>query len=289
MNQSELKKNIHLSQLQNWMQEVFIKRGDLFQKLAEAEQKTDLTLTDAIKETDEFKAIERINIYASGYILRLVEALKAEYPLLCKFMGSEVFEGFAKAYIVIQPSRFSSLYGLGAMFPEFLEKTQPHGANNPEQLALFQVPSQLARFERAQAEVLLAQGLEEQDRPPTPAAADFFAPDNTKPLQVAPCVRILQLDYLILAFSQSLHKTKNDATPQQQENWVALSRRDYKVISLQITEWQASLLRAFSEPTPLYEALDSIPSADIAQTLLWLPTALDFRLLYYPQNQASLT
>ncbi|KZK81993.1 hypothetical protein PsAD13_03539 [Pseudovibrio sp. Ad13] len=283
MKESCLKKDTQLRQLQKWLQEVLINRGDLYQKLLGAEHQTNLTLTEAIKETDQFPAIERINIYASGYIMRLVEALKAEYPLLCKFMGDEVFEGFAKAYIVTHPSRYSSLYKLGAKLPEFLEETQPRGANCADQVALFKIPAELARYERTLSEILLHHGIEGYFYYTSETSIAFLTSNHSELLQASPCLRILKLEYPIRSLAVSLHLNDTVTTPQRTENWVALTRKDYKVVSLQINDWQAELLEALKSPTPLYRALENVKSTNMAEVLLWLPTALDFGLVYYPK------
>ncbi|WP_108820691.1 HvfC/BufC N-terminal domain-containing protein [Pseudovibrio sp. Alg231-02] len=283
MKESCLKNDSQLRQLQYWLQEVLINRGNLYQKLLGAEHQANLTLEETIKETELFPAIERINIYASGYIARLVEALKAEYPLLCKFMGVEVFEGFAKAYIVTHPSRYSSLYKLGAKFPEFLEETQPKGANCPDQVALFQIPAELALYERTQAEVLLDHGLEEHPHYTSETSIAFLTTIHSETLQTSPCLRVLKMEYPIRSLAISLRLNDTVTTPQRAKNWVALTRKDYKVVSLQICDWQAELLEALKSPTPLYRALENVKFSNMAEVLLWLPTALDFGLVYYPK------
>jgi hypothetical protein len=99
-----------LSQTQEWVNTVLIVRGDLAQKIQTAADINGLQLDHLIKTTRGLSAQRRLDIYASGYVLRLVDCLKSEFSLLAAFMGEQVFEIFAKAFIVTIPSKYWSLH-----------------------------------------------------------------------------------------------------------------------------------------------------------------------------------
>ena len=283
-----------MQRLQSWMQSVLIQRGDLHQKLRSAHHKTGLDLADTLRETAELSALDRINIYTSGYIARLVACLKAEYPLLQKFMGEDVFDGFAKAYIVTLPSSHYSLYELGSGFSAFLAETQPTGHNEPDQQTLFEIPAQLARFERTQAELILAKGLEEVEEhklvPNTPLP---LASENLV-LQVSPCLRVLEFTYPILEFIGSLKSEEQIKQPKRDTCWIALSRKNYRPTCFNLANWQVDFLAGCRQATTISEVLQSMEiSTDVlrgtmrAEALLWVPTALHLGLLHCPISAAG--
>ncbi len=147
-----------LTQTQQWLSTVLMVRGDLPQKLNTAANPHGLTLHDCVKSNKTLGAMRRVDIYAAGYVMRLVECLRGEFALLCQFMGDEVFDTFAKAFIVTLPSESWTLHQLGSRFADFLAHTKPIGDFNAHQQAMFSLPSELAKFERAKALALLKSG-----------------------------------------------------------------------------------------------------------------------------------
>ncbi|WP_208989594.1 hypothetical protein, partial [Pseudovibrio sp. POLY-S9] len=131
--------------------------------------------------------------------------------------------------------------------------------------------------------ILLHHGIEGYFYYTSETSIAFLTSNHSELLQASPCLRILKLGYPIRSLAVSLHLNDTVTTPQRTENWVALTRKDYKVVSLQINDWQAELLEALKSPTPLYRALENVKSTNMAEVLLWLPTALDFGLVYYPK------
>jgi hypothetical protein len=74
---------------------------------------------------DPVDALARLNIYSSAYRLRLIEALRANYPKLAAWLGEERFAGAALAYLEEQPSRHPSIRDFGARLAEFLGRMEP--------------------------------------------------------------------------------------------------------------------------------------------------------------------
>ena len=62
----------------------------------------------------------RLDVYAHGYRLRLIEVLDADYPALHKLAGDELFDQLARAYIAAHPSTFPNARWFGIHLPHFL-------------------------------------------------------------------------------------------------------------------------------------------------------------------------
>src|ERR1044072_1623042 len=114
-----------LSILEHWMKTVVVERGGLGEKLDEAARQHGLCADDVVAESRGVSARERLAVYAGGYVLRLLECMRADFPVLRGFVGDSVFDAFAKAYVITMPPSSHSLYDLGANFPRFLEETKP--------------------------------------------------------------------------------------------------------------------------------------------------------------------
>ncbi|HEX7956146.1 MAG TPA: DNA-binding domain-containing protein, partial [Pyrinomonadaceae bacterium] len=184
-----------LSLLQHWMKTVVTERGGLEENLRAAARLHGLSAEEVVEESRGLGARERLGIYARGYVLRLLECMRADFPALRGFVGDPVFDAFAGAYIITRPPDSPSLYDLSADFPRFLEETRPKDPlPEPGLAAMLELPSELARLERARAEVMRARGTEDD-----PAAAEPPSPEEVfgggLTLQATPCLRLLELKF----------------------------------------------------------------------------------------------
>jgi hypothetical protein len=70
-------------------------------------------------------ALERLEIYRSGYHARLVECLVDDYPVLQSALGVEAFEALCRAYVARHPSDSPSLNFFGRFMAGFLRDGAP--------------------------------------------------------------------------------------------------------------------------------------------------------------------
>lgn len=70
-------------------------------------------------------ADKRLAIYASAYRSRLIEALKANYPALYRWLGDEAFNRLGSAYVDEHPSENYSIRWFGHRLPAFVARTAP--------------------------------------------------------------------------------------------------------------------------------------------------------------------
>jgi Putative DNA-binding domain len=95
----------------------------------------------AIESTPRLGAHDRLSIYASGYLARLLEALRNDYPVVLGVLGADVFASLGAAYIAARPSTSFTLRDFGGGLTAFI--AQHSGLAEREFVA------ELAAFERA--------------------------------------------------------------------------------------------------------------------------------------------
>jgi len=70
-------------------------------------------------------AATRMDVYADGYPLRLLEALQTDYPGLRAITGGQDFEALGRAFIAACPSTLRNLRWYGERLSPFLETSPP--------------------------------------------------------------------------------------------------------------------------------------------------------------------
>jgi hypothetical protein len=289
-----------LSELQAWFLTAIMTPGGVTRGLALAQERHGLAehevLRGAAGTVDASGS--RLHIYADGYVLRLLECMRADYPVLCRTMGRELFDFFAKAYVWRHPSRSSTLYDLGAGFADFLAASRPAGAS-AEAAQQFAFPAQLARLERALAEAGRAPGLEKL----AATAADGFSllSGTDAMLGLAPCTRLLELSFPLHAYWQQAAGAPADAAPPAmpafETTWLAVGRLHYRVGMQVLAPWQFHFLRAAAERAPeraparecalrAARACGLPAGRVLADALLWLPLAAAAALVTLEQANA---
>lgn len=274
-----------LSELQAWFLTAIAAPGGAERGLALAHQRHGLGEQDLLRVAGAARS--RLHIYADGYVMRLVECLRADFPLLCKVMGRDLFDFFAKAYVWRHPSRSPTLYDLGGGFADFLARSQPE-AMSPEAALLFSFPVELARLERARSETARAPGLENL----APAAFDSFAllSGEDATIRPAPCTRLLALSFPVHAFwEQAMHMAEGEElapAPAPEATCIAIARLHYRIGVHLLEPWQFHYLQAAAAGAPAHQcALQSahacaLPAGRVlADALLWLPQAAAAALL----------
>ena len=268
------------------MKTVVTERGGLGEKLDAAARQHGLRAEDVVAERRGLSARERLAVYTSGYVLRLLECMRADFPVLRGFVGDPVFDAFAKAYLITRPPSSPSLYDLGADFPKFLEETKPaRGHFDAETGAMLDLPPELARLERARAEVMRARGTE--DDPPAAEPLSPFAVFGEGPtLQATPCLRLLEMKFPLVDFLRSSDIGERPEPPAPRASLVAVGRSNYRLHVAEISLWQFAFLRACERPTSGYPAVRVAalesgrdPGQALAEVAMWLPVAFELGFL----------
>jgi putative DNA-binding protein len=103
----------------------------------------DPAVLEHVLGTGAADAATRMDVYADGYPLRLLEALETDYPGLKAIAGEQDFEALGRAFIAACPSTFRNLRWYGERLAQFLE-TSPAWSDRIEL-------ADMARFEWAMA------------------------------------------------------------------------------------------------------------------------------------------
>jgi hypothetical protein len=264
--------------LQNWLKTVVTSPGYLPQKLARANHAYQITEVDIVSDEGNASVYDRLNVYSSGYILRLLDCMSADFPVLQKFIGEEVFNSFVKAYLIYHPSSSFTLYDLGKAFPGFLSRTRPKTIPGEEDgnSAFLDLPIALAQLERARQEAMRAHGTETSDSRDDITMEDImFQPIR---VSVPGCFQLLQVAFPMKQFFEAVYRDEEYELPLPQKTFMAVSRKNYRVVMEELTEWQYLFLKQCAEPIGLHQAITNtaaatqIPQATLlADIYLWLP------------------
>jgi hypothetical protein len=274
---------VELGVLQRWMLSAVTTPGGVAEGVRVARDRYALDVVETIRGSDRLSAHDRLGIYARGYVLRLLECLRAEFPILRALVGDQVFEMFASSYVWTRPSRSPSLYDLGAGFAEFLQTTSPPAGRQPG--AIEALPAELAALERARAESYRARGLENDH---VHHATDAFTLMlSGAPLHMPESARLLALDFDFAGAIADFQRGERPAVPPAKRTCYAVARTHYRVNTHVLPRWQFEFLRACgSAGLPLYGACDAAASSTGRQTaelqaefLLWLPAAFEAGLV----------
>lgn len=272
-----------LPELQNWFLTMMTAPGGVGHGAALVAGRAGLRLDEVVAHTHGAAPETRMHIYAHGYVLRLLDCLRADYPLLLKVMGEPLFTFFAKAYVWHHPSTSPSLYDLGAGFPAFLSNSQ---AGQSQDDGLLLLPVELARLERARTEAGRARGLERGGAARPVAVhplALMLGQDMT--LCAPPCLRLLELALPLLPFVDTLSADDTvPPAPQAQRSHVAVTRMHYRVRAHALEPWQFHFLQAVVEQggagtsaqlcaQRAAERMGQPVEHLMVQMMLWLPSA----------------
>jgi hypothetical protein len=200
---------------------------------------------------------ERLEIYARAYFARLLECLRAEFPITAKAVGEELFDQFAVGYLERYPSRSYTLDHLGARFPQFLAETRPVDPDSDASWLDFLVD--LARLEWNIAEVFDGPGAEgvallDKDQilaiPP-----ECWADVRLEPV---PCLRVVSLDFPMHDYYRALRKGLEAIPPDREQTFLAITRRNYVVRHIRLSPTEGTLLNSILAGASLGEAIANV-------------------------------
>jgi hypothetical protein len=251
-----------LPALQGWMQDAIL-----------AGSADPALVAERIAGDGRLAAEDRLAIYARAYRARLLETLRGEYPALRLLVGDTVFDLFAADYVAASPPADPRLQAFGSGFAGHLAATRPDGGSN-----LSALPAELARLERARAEVQRAEGVERLG--PIRLSADAALLPGLR-LRLPDSVRLLCLGFDFTVLLDAADKGEAGTVPDQVEAPTILFRHGYRVRTRRVDRWRFAFLEQLgAEGAEIQEAAAKAADAcgrDIGALLadlaLWLPLA----------------
>lgn len=232
--------------------------------------------------------VQALAIYQRAYIARLLDCLRADYPILRQYLGTQLFDHFATEYIQTFPPTSYSLFDLGKNFANHLQQSCPDLASlNQQDKVIHQLPIQIAIAERLRIRAARAIGLEQRQL----NEPDYHTLQHAKGIALS----ISDACGLMSAHAALLDVLSGENRELSYVNidriYLAISRCNYRIRtdSLQVWQYHFLDLLAQSKQTPVFlEALvlhTSKESNIDAETIyahlsLWLPIAISRAYLY---------
>lgn len=237
-----------LGSLQRWFQAVIMHPDGVGAGVlgAPAQHHIDLApgeLERVVTRSRSLTAGDRVAIYCRAYHARLTECLEAEFAVLRKAIGEELFGMFARAYLSNCPSRSYTLAHLGQGFPGYLQDTRLDASAAGDEETWPDFIIDLARFERAFSEVfdgpgaegyamLSAQGLR----------ALLTSRGRDVRLTPAASLQLMTFRYPVHDYFDAARRDQEAELPAPLETRLAMNRRDYVVTMIELSAAQHALL-----------------------------------------------
>ena len=242
-----------LAELQRWMQAVITHPIGAAAGVESAAAQQAIAISAAEVEqvvlpSRACSSLERLNVYAGAYYARLLECLRDFFPALRHALGDELFDRFAVGYLQQHPPASYTLDRLADHFVEFLEATRPDEARQDDdfmQLAGFVVD--VARLEWNIAQVFDGPG-EEREPPLSPDALLALSAERWAEARLEPaaCLRLLAFRFPVNDYFTAFRAGERPAPPRPQTTWLALTRREYIVRRLPLSQPQHELLSSLA-------------------------------------------
>ena len=237
-----------LARLQHWMQEVVVHPGSVEEALASEGAELHIPsdrLTEVVLPSHSMTSAERVGVYHGMYLMRMEEALEADYPVIRYHLGDHQFGHLVREYVQRYPSTSYTLNRLGDHLPQFfLDEPEWHGAAFLHDLARLEL-AMTEVFDEEESPVL---GSEELEAVPP----DAWEEARLRPI---PALRLLAFKHAVIPNLVAYHEDRPSPGPRRRATWVALYRRDYSVLRLELSRAEYDLLKAIVEGAPLGEAL----------------------------------
>jgi len=218
----------------------------------------------------------QLEVYAHAYVVRLVEALRYNYPAVHRALGDEGFDAMGRRYLDRYPSTHSSIRWFGASLADFLQHHETYGQSP--------VLADLARFEWAIRHTIDAADAER-------VSSEFLMsvpPDEWGDLQfdLHPSVSLLTLKWNAPELCRALtdetaNSDERDIRPVRQPlHWLVYRKPNLVSAWLSLSEAQFAALKAirlgtaFADVCERFAGEDDQDAALQAAGLLRLSTGL---------------
>jgi len=179
---------------------------------------------------------QRLEIYASMYFARILEALREDFPKLLETIGEDGFAALARRYLRAHPSRHPSLRHVGDRLPAFVK--QDRIATGVPWL------SELARLERAIVDAFDGP----EAKPLLPAALTRIPGSHWGRLRFTlhPTLRLLQFSHAVDEVWERLDAGKAGGRPAARLTRLRIWRREHVVLRAPMDAREATCLRALA-------------------------------------------
>lgn len=253
-----------LKTIEQWLQAVITHRAGVSAGVTSEEARRNIDVSpeqieQVVTRSNSLTATGRLAIYSHAYFGRLQECLRAEFPVLLQALGDKLFNLFTFDYLQHYPSRSYTLNRLGENFPNHLARTRPDAAaprDARESWPDFII--ELATLELAFLEVYDGLGIEGQLLPDG-RIIRALPVEHVLALRPMPasCLRLFAFRYPVGPYFLAVRRKEKPQLPEPAESFVAMTRRNYRVVLHELTSSQYAFLEALDGHHIVGEALNS--------------------------------
>lgn len=248
-----------LARLQRWMQACVMASGPVEEAIAAPAALAEYPASEApglIRASRTLAPLQRLDIYRGMYELRLIEALRTDYPGLAHFLGERKFEELARLYISECPSQSYTLNRLGDRLPHFVRDVE--GLPRP-------------RFVESLAQLELIESIvfdEEETPAEEPHRLAAGSPEEwaLRRLVPIPALRLVRLAYPAHEYLQAMRRGAPDPALRPRRAYLIVYRKSYGLFHLAVSEAAFALFTALAGGASLGEAMDRMGKSGASGT-----------------------
>src|ERR1700682_4749777 len=111
---------LDLRRLQEILYRLIVASGGVAAGLAHETALPANGLAALVAGEDRMTAVERVEVYATGYFYRLLDVLKEDFPATLAVVGADNFHNLATGYLIDYPPTEPSIYYAGKNFADYL-------------------------------------------------------------------------------------------------------------------------------------------------------------------------
>lgn len=243
-----------LNRLQRWMQEVVVHPGTVEEAIASQNADREIpaeSLSKIVRPSHSMTSAERVGVYHGMYLMRMEEALETDYPVIRYHIGDHQFSHLVRAYVERYPSTSYTLNRLGDHMAQFF-------IDQPEW------PQAAFLHDLARLELGLTEVFDESETPVLGAEElESVAPESWEHARLQPiaALRVLDFKYSVIPHLTAFHDDRPTPSPRRRASWVAIYRRDYSVLRLELSRAEHDLMRNLVDGVSLGEALATAAAA----------------------------
>jgi hypothetical protein len=250
-----------LDALQRWFQAAVMHAGGAEGAVRDAAVQALLpgrarALEEVLEPSSELTAQDRLDVYASSYVLRLIDVMKNDFPGVLHALREEAFEKVVREYVTAHPSTSFTLNDLGARFPRFLADAATVEAAAARRKFL----AELAALERAVEDVF-----HERHVPPADVERLRSIPIERwsgARFALIPASRLLAFEHPVNRYLQDVYDGRQPDPPAPAPAWILVYRRDWRSWRARLTIEQHGLLTALGRGLTLGAALEEALTAE---------------------------
>jgi hypothetical protein len=260
-----------LDSIQKWMQAAITHQAGLETGADSEASQSGLdsafdNLEEVITPSLTLSGAERLDIYTRSYHARLLQCFQAMFPALLHALGADLFNHFALDYLQAHPPSSYTLDQLADGFSQHLTETRPDADAPPDKRESWpDFIIDLATLEWEFLKVYDGPGVEGlrltcgQD-----IRAMSDEPILDAQLRLVPCLRLFAFSYPVRDYLLAARRAEMPELPAPSENFVAMTRLNYRVVMYDLTSTEYKILQALKSQHTTGEALPDSPPLSLA-------------------------